>query len=386
MADPWNFAGPVPRLDATSGVVTLVDESTFAISGGAGDISDGAAQGLFFRDTRILSRFEVLVNGVRTEPLAAVTDNPFSSTFVSRCQPPPGLADSTLMVFRSRYVGRGMREDLTIRNFADEPAMCTVELVVGCDFADLFAVKEGRVGVGPSGGPVTASVQPSVGAGTPDGSTTVTYAHSHSGVTRGVEIRFAAPAQVGGDVTTFEVEIPARGEWSTCVEFAPVIDDVAFDPRYRCGQPVDLAAPSERLARWRRQVPQIQTDHAGLKQVIDRSNEDLGALRIFDPDFPERVVVAAGAPWFMTVFGRDSLLTAWMALLVDPDLARGVLQTLARFQGTDVNPLREEEPGRILHEMRFGGAPSLSLGGGSIYYGSADSTPLFVMLLGEMRR
>ncbi len=108
--------------------------------------------------------------------------------------------------------------------------------------------------------------------------------------------------------------------------------------------------------------------------------------RIFDPDYPERVVVAAGAPWFMTVFGRDSLLTAWMALLVDPDLARGVLQTLARFQGTDVDPRHDEEPGRILHEMRFGDAASLSLGGGSIYYGTADATPLFVMLLGELRR
>ena len=95
-------------------------------------MSPGAAQGLFVRDTRILSRFEVLVNGVRTEPLAAVTDDPFSATFVSRCLPAPGRADSTLMVFRSRYVGQGMREDLTIRNFADEAALCTVEVFVGC--------------------------------------------------------------------------------------------------------------------------------------------------------------------------------------------------------------------------------------------------------------
>ena len=88
----------------------------------------------------------------------------------------------------------------------------------------------------------------------------------------------------------------------------------------------------------------------------------------------------------MTVFGRDSLITSWMALLVDPDLALGVLQTLARFQGKNIDPRSEEQPGRILHEMRFGDAPSLSLGGGSIYYGTADATPLFVMLLGELRR
>ena len=157
-------------------------------------------------------------------------------------------------------------------------------------------------------------------------------------------------------------------------------------PRYRCGQPVERATPAERLARWRSKVPQVQSDDDELKRALDRSAEDLGALRIFDPDYPERVVVAAGAPWFMTVFGRDSLITSWMALIVDPDLALGVLQTLARFQGKEIDPRTDEQPGRILHEMRFGEAASLSLGGGSIYYGTADATPLFVMLLGELRR
>src|SRR4029079_10491797 len=89
---------------------------------------------------------------------------------------------------------------------------------------------------------------------------------------------------------------------------------------------------------------------------------------------------------FMTLFGRDSLLTSWMTMIVDPDLALGTLETLARFQGTEVNPLTEEEPGRILHEMRFGETASLSLGGGRVYYGTVDATPLFVMLLGELSR
>ena len=88
--------------------------------------------------------------------------------------------------------------------------------------------------------------------------------------------------------------------------------------------------------------------------LLDRSTEDLAALRIFDPEHPDRAVVAAGAPWFMTLFGRDSLLTSWMALLVDPDLALGTLQTLARFQGDEVEPDHRGGAGRILHEMRFG--------------------------------
>ena len=389
MSDPWNFAGPVTQLGSGAGSVTLVDESTFAISGSTGDITPGAAQGLFFRDTRIVSRFEVLINGARAEHLAAVTDDPFSATFVARNLPAPGRADSTLMVFRSRHVGQGMREELTLRNFSDEATACTVEILVDADFADLFAVKEGRVAAGVNAGAVTTEVvrgrvRP---GGTEDEPTpSVTYTYTRGAVARGVQMQASGAAVVAPGLITFDVVVQARGEWTTCIEIGPIIDGAVFAPKYRCGEPVERATPTERMAEWRRQVPQVETDHPVLKEVVARSAEDLGALRIFDPDYPERVVVAAGAPWFMTVFGRDSLLTAWMALLVDPDLARGVLQTLARFQGTEVDPRHDEEPGRILHEMRFGDAASLSLGGGSIYYGTADATPLFVMLLGEMRR
>jgi len=391
MSDPWNYAGPVTQLNSGGGTVTLVDESTFAISGAAGDITPGAAQGLFFRDTRIVSRFEFLLDGAPAESLAAVSDDPFSATFVARNLPSPGRADSTLMVFRSRHVGQGMREELTLRNFSDEATVCTVEVLIDADFADLFAVKEGRVDAGAGAGAITTEVgegRAPRGDGHPRDAASValTYTYRRGAVARGVEVRTVGAASVAAGLLTFEVVVPARGEWTTCIEVGPVIDGAVFAPKYLCGQPVERATPTERLAEWRRLVPKVQTDHPVLKEVVARSAEDLGALRIFDPDYPERVVVAAGAPWFMTVFGRDSLLTAWMALLVDPDLATGVLQTLARFQGTEVDPRHEEEPGRILHEMRFGDAASLSLGGGSIYYGTADATPLFVMLLGELRR
>src|SRR5206468_9430704 len=119
---------------------------------------------------------------------------------------------------------------------------------------------------------------------------------------------------------------------------------------------------------------------------VSRTSKILSALRFYAPDFRARTVVSAGAPWYMSRFAPDSIIASWIPLLVDPDLALGVLQTLARFQGKDVDPRTEEEPGRILHEMRFADSPSLSLGGGHIYYGTADATPLFVMLLGELRR
>jgi glycogen debranching enzyme len=374
MSDPWNFAGESAPLGQPGGMVTLVEGSAFCISGRSGDISAGTPQGLYFRDTRFLSRFELRVNGQQPEPLASTATDPFSAIFASRTRPRPGRADSTLMVFRYRYIGRGMREDITIRNFGEEAAYCSIELTVEADFADLFEVKEDRV--------------------TDDGERSATHStdslvfrHRRATVRRGAKVSMSEqPTQVAPDLVVYEVIVPARGSWTTCVQLTPMIDGDEIEPRYRCGEPVERATPVERLAKWRRNLPMVETDHGVLRQVLQRSGEDLGALRIFDPDYPERAVVAAGAPWFMTLFGRDSILTSFFALLVDPDLALGVLQTLARFQGDEVDPRNDEEPGKILHEMRFGDAASLSLGGGRIYYGTADATPLFVMLLGELRR
>jgi glycogen debranching enzyme len=180
--------------------------------------------------------------------------------------------------------------------------------------------------------------------------------------------------------------VPPRGHWSACLQVTPVIGDLEITPRYQCGHPVERSTPTERLEEWKRRLPLVSTDDERFGALLDRSSQDVAGLRIFDPEFPDRAVVAAGAPWFMTLFGRDSLITSWMTMLVDPDLALGTLQTLARFQGKEVDPRSEEEPGRILHEMRFGETASLALGGGRIYYGTADATPLFVMLVGELSR
>jgi glycogen debranching enzyme len=262
---------------------------------------------------------------------------------------------------------------MIVRNFGEEPAYCAVELTYGADFSDLFAVKEGR-----------ATGQDGVNAENVDGE--IGFQHKIGSHRRSLHIAFSEAAELDGPTARWEVIIPSRGSWSLCQQFSCGIDGDEIEPRWVCGQPIGRAKPAERMAAWRRSVPVVDTDHDGLGGVLNRGAEDLGALRIFDPEFPERTVVAAGAPWFMTLFGRDSLITAWMALLVDPELALGTLQTLARFQGSEVRPSNEEEPGRILHEMRFGEASTLSLGGGTIYYGTADATPLFVMLLGEVRR
>ena len=146
-------------------------------------------------------------------------------------------------------------------------------------------------------------------------------------------------------------------------------------------------SPSDRRRQeWVAKIPVLQMGNRSIERTLRRSYDDLGALRIEDPEHPDRVVVAAGAPWFMTLFGRDSLLASSMALPVDPSLALGTLQTLADRQGTVVDPMSEEEPGKILHEVRLDVSSGLSLGGKSNYYGSVDATPLFVGVLGAVSR
>ena len=373
MADPWTFAGESVSLGQPGGGVTLVEGPAFCISSSSGDLAADAPQGLFFRDTRFLSALELRVNGHVPEPLAAHTLDPFSATFVLRSRPRAGRADSPLVVFRYRYVGRGMREDLVVRNYGEEAAYCALELLIDADFADLFAVKEGRFT--PEGATEVEGIEDGIVFTTQQG-------HSR----KGLKVTFSQKGKISGGLVSFEAIVPPKGRWATCMQVAPMLDAEVVEPRYLCGQPIDRAVPEERLSKWRRQMPVVDTDHSDLQSIIQRSGEDLGALRIFDPDYPERAVVAAGAPWFMTLFGRDSIIASWMALLVDPDLALGTLQTLARFQGTKADARTDEEPGKILHEVRFGASDSLSLGGGHVYYGSVDATPLFVMLLGELRR
>jgi glycogen debranching enzyme len=355
------------------GLVTVLEGSAFCISLPSGDLLPGHPHGLFFRDTRFLSELRLRVNGDWPEPLSARVLDPFSAIFVLRACPRAGQADSDLVVFRHRYVSHGMREDFVVRNYGEEPAFCGLELAVDCDFADLFEVKESRV-------QKIGELGLSSAAGELD------FEYRRGRFHRSTRLEFSEKPLIDGRQVSFEVIVPSRGEWSTCLQVIPSLDDEPVRPRYPCGTSVQGSAPNLQLEAWRQHLPVIETDHDAFRNLLGRSSEDLAALRLFDPEDPERVVVAAGAPWFMTLFGRDSLITSWMAMLIDPDLALGTLQTLADNQGREVNPFTEEEPGRILHETRFGESARLSLGGGRVYYGSVDATPLFVMLLGELRQ
>jgi glycogen debranching enzyme len=372
---PWTFAAEsavIGRADA----VTLVDGTSFVISGSTGDIGQPGVTGLFMLDTRVLSRWSLAVNGAPVEVLSVIPNGPFSATFAGRI-PDSELVDAPLSVIRRRHVGNGMREDLEIRNHGAAEQSVVVELAVGADFANLFAVKAGRVG----------EILPTSAFMGEDRSEVVISRGDVEGGVDACVIRASIPPDgITESVLRWELVVEPDQSWSVCFIVGVVVDGQRLHTSHVCGESVEDAIPISRLRQWHGRVTQIATDDARLQSALHRSGEDLGALRIFDADHPERAVVAAGAPWFMTLFGRDSLLASWMALLLDPDLAEGVLLELAESQGVSSNPVTEEQPGRILHEVRFDTASARLLGGANTYYGTVDATPLFVMLVAELAR
>jgi len=349
-----------------AGAITIVEGSAFCVSAANGDIVPELPHGVFFHDTRLVSRWILLIDGNPVEPLASSTPRPYQTVIVGRAGHIPGRADTLLIVERDRRVDHGVREEITLRSYAREPMSFRVELVLETDFADIFEVKEGRATRRPHRlGQVAPGI---VRADAP--------ADGHAGLT--VTARGAAFA---GDRFAFDVVLDARGTWSQEIILAPTTPEA----EYPIGGSA-TSASARRFQAWQSRTPEPSLEDDAIERVILQSRRDLGSLRIFDPVHPERAVVAAGAPWFMALFGRDSLLTAFMALPLDPTLALGTLRTLAELQGTRVDTSSEEQPGRILHEVRLGATTNLALGGSSVYYGTADATPLFVVVLGELAR
>lgn len=373
MTGEWTFAGEPSVESLPDGSTTLVEGASFSICGPNGDIEPRGTHGLFFRDTRFVSTWKIGLDGAPAERLATIPRHPFAATFVSRGRPGQGESDSTLFVERTRYVGNGMREDLTIRNFARAETTCALSFSLDADFAHVFEVKDGRV-------------RPRVNRAIGVEDEMMSFSWEGGGVSRQLAVEFPAGTRLEPGFASLDVCVPAFGEWRACLEFRIAVDGEEVELRYSGGEPVENSSPVARLREWEQSRPVIRSDLASLNATFRRSRQDIGALRIFDAEAPDEAVVAAGAPWYMTLFGRDSLITSVMTLMLDPSIASSTLTTLARMQGERVDDDTEEQPGKILHEVRQALAAVTEPGIRSVYYGSVDATPLFVVVLGELFR
>jgi hypothetical protein len=227
----------------------------------------GSPQGVFFRDTRIISRWRVTLDGEPVETLAVLTQEPWRATFVGRAAPRPGRVESTLLLRRDRYVGQGMREDLTLENLAGEPAAVRVEISCDADFADLFEVKESRV-------PTRRRPETSI----LDGALRLVRSYPGLGSRRGVVVS-SEDATASADGLFFDVVVPPRGRWQSCLQVVPIIDDHTLSPRFPTSQPLAETGAARRAQAWRDKVPVVETSDPGLARTLQRSQVDLGSAQ-----------------------------------------------------------------------------------------------------------
>ena len=375
---PWLLAGEPASLGDPSGLVTLVEGQAFCLCGRTGDILPRTPQGVFFADVRVVSGCCLTVDGDTIEPLAVTHHGAWSATVVGRPCPTREVRRGGLLVLRHRSLGLVLREVIEVRNYTAEDRHVRLGLDVACDFADVFAVKEGRADHVPGERHVAVEAA------------ALHVRYRHGPVERQVRVAFEGGDDLRVDErgARWTLTVPARStatvSWGVA---AAVGSGWVGSAREGTAHLLDTDRSAQRFQSWTASAPVFDSDHDAFAAAVATAVADVGSLRLFDPDRPDRPpVIAAGAPWFLTLFGRDALLTGLMALPVDPGLALGVVQALADLQGDAVVDETEEEPGRILHETRFGVANSLSLDAGSTYYGTADATPLFVVLIGELSR
>ena len=358
-------------------LVKILDGNTFVVSDERGDIEASGTDttGLFAFDTRFLSRWVLTVNGERLSALSTDDLQYFETRFFLVPGTGTVYVDAKLSVIRRRAVGEGFHEELTILNHDAEPVSLTVRLDAGCDFADLFEVKDALK----KKGTYTNRIE--------DGHLVLGYERER--FARSTTISSSAPATIDETGLTFEIELEPHGRWSTQLEvvFSLFAGNDASAPA-ATGRTSSRTRPrlEQNLERWMAHAPRLECDWEPLRHTYQRSLVDLAALRFSPPIAGGRSLPAAGLPWFMTMFGRDSIFTSLQALPFAPELAATTLIALGDWQGSRRDDFRDEDPGRILHELRYGELTAFEERPHSPYYGSADATPLYVVLLDEYER
>jgi glycogen debranching enzyme len=366
--------------------VSVLEGNTFVVSRPNGDVEAGPGEphGLFHRDTRHLSRWLLTVDAKPLDALSTDDTKSFSASFFLVPGTGSEYTDATMSVIRRRVVGDGFFEELTVLNHSAEAIRPEISIAVAADFADLFEVKDATI---EKPGKSFSRIHDGV----------LALGYERGGYIRETWVRpHDDVAELREDSVVFRPAIEPHGKWSTWIEVVTAVDGTPTGherTRYQPGDEPRPHAPSlarpglhPSLRELIRLAPVLETDWDPLKLTYGRTIVDLAALRFYPQEGSEAAVPAAGLPWFQTLFGRDSLITSYQSLHIDPDLAATTLDVLASLQGTRHDDFRDEEPGKILHELRFGELTAFEERPHSPYYGSADGTMLFLIVLDEYER
>ncbi len=386
----------------------LKEDGLMVVSDELGDMPRGRRRlGLYCRDTRFLSIWETTIGGQQPRILASSSDLDYVCD-VQMANPTLELPDGgtalarTISIRRSRYLRDGLYERISFYNHNPFPVTVQFAMVFGSDFRDILEIRgwererRGEVRL-----PRFA-----------DGRLILTYMGLDE-VERRTEVIFGLePSGVEIDVCAAEpllrrpsTFLPDAVGPAVMTVFRPACAQATWELELLPGKPLEVAlrilavegesVPAEvafnsglqRLAKsydeWRSQCARLETDNEMVNHLLHRSATD---LRLLMDMTPEGMVPAAGIPWFACVFGRDSLITSLQTLMLNPQIAVSTLRFLAAHQGTEDDPWRDEQPGKIIHEIRRGETARAGETPQSAYYGSVDATPLFLMLFAETMR
>jgi glycogen debranching enzyme len=355
--------------------VSILDGNEFVVSDRRGDLeaSPTDTHGLFLDDTRFMSRWILTINGQRPTVLSVDEQEYFRVQFFMALATGTVYVDSHLSVLRERAIERGFHEDITVVNHDKKPVDLEVRLEAASDFADLFEVKDKLQ----KKGTFRQRVE--------NGVLVLGYAREDSVVE--TRISSTQPADVTETGFAFRVNLPPHESWTVGFDVEARNRRGVASTTARRGRP-GVARPElqESLRLMIEKAPRLVSSWEPLTLTYRRSLVDLAALRFAMPPLLDGALPAAGLPWFMAIFGRDSLITSFQSMPFAPELSATTLQALALLQGSVRDDFRDEEPGRILHELRLGEMTAFEERPHSPYYGASDSTPLFLVLLEEYVR
>jgi glycogen debranching enzyme len=362
--------GP-PQIAIHQGRTVLITEPN-------GQITWPSEKGLYFFDTRIISSWAIYANG---EPWELLNGGPVSyyaalvfltnRSILTEDGPIPARK---LGLTIGRSISGGLHEDLDITNDAMKPVRFQLEVAMRSDFADIFEVKSGNI---VRRGKITTEWS--------ERRQQVRTAYLNRDFHRAVTVSVAqAPgkAVAANGRLSFEVALAPGEAWHACLVYTFEDGEQHFQAPHDCVGNISKSPHSTTMAAWLKEVVKVETSNEEFYRLFRQGLEDMAALRLPITGTSHTVFIpAAGLPWFVAPFGRDSLLVSLQNILIYPEFARGALEFFGALQAREDDPYRDAEPGKILHELRCGELAHFKLVPHTPYYGTADATPLYLITL-----
>jgi glycogen debranching enzyme len=367
--------GP-PRLSINQGYGILVTELD-------GSIQWPTDKGFYHSDTRMISAWMIFADGQTWNLLNGGSLSYYAArVFLTnkQFQTSDGLVpDGTLALTLSRSIDGGIHEDLDLVNYGARAVTFNLELVIRSDFADIFEVKSGKF---VRRGAITTEWS------SHQGRLRTRYRNKSFHRDLIVDVKAAdSRAVYSNGRISFEIQLPPGGAWHACVLYSVAEGDTIHRPPDDCIGLQGESPMGKRLDLWRSTVLKIETPHEDFRRFYDQSLADMAALRLpIEGTDHFEFVPAAGVPWFVALFGRDALIVSLQNAMVYPNFARGALEVLGKLQARKVDDYHDAQPGKILHELRRGELAYFKLVPHTPYYGTADATILYLMVLHNLWR